>query len=229
MRPRHSDADLLELAAAGSAPAFASLLHRHRDVVQRGALRAERPEEAAVAALVAAVRDLRRGGLRADALRQRLSDLVEDVVRPRIGRPGVERLLPTDWFDRAWVRAELHWPSGRRPVRVPRGTGYVLGALLLAALGSIGTFLVMTADVTTEVVSELVAEPLEDGDAPASTVPADGTDDTVVPEGSPELLGEVELGDLPTYDLTGGGQGDAGPTIGPASPADGAAGTDAAG
>ncbi|MGA0830780.1 MAG: hypothetical protein ACO3RG_05060 [Nitriliruptoraceae bacterium] len=37
---RHGDADLLGLARDGSAPALASLVHRHRDAVQRAALRA---------------------------------------------------------------------------------------------------------------------------------------------------------------------------------------------
>ncbi len=203
MRPRHSDADLVELAAAGSAPAFASLLHRHRDVLHRAALRAEHPEDAVESALVAAVRDLRRGRLRADGLREQLDTLMECAVREDRGRPGVERLLPPDWFDRVWVRVEDRWPTGRRRLRAPRWRWHAVGALLLASAGAAGTFLVVTAEVTTEVVSERVAEPVEDVEAPAPD--ALPTPDELPPTESPELFDDVELGDLPTYDLTGPG------------------------
>ena len=220
MRPRHSDADLLELAASGSAPAFASLLHRHRDVLQRGALRAGSPEEAAESALVATLRDLRRGRLRAEDLRDQLAERIEEAVHDDRGQPGVERLLPPDWFDRVWVRVEERWPDGRRRLRLPRWTWHVVGAVLIAAAGAVGTFLVVTADVTTEVVSELVAEPIEDDEAPVPT-PSGPVEEPTPPE-SPELFGDVELGELPTYDLTGDGAADrpdpAGPTIAP--PAD---------
>lgn len=217
MRPRHSDADLLELAASGSAPAFASLLHRHRDVLQRGALRARDPEQAADSALIATMRDLRRGRLRAELLRERLAEHVEDAVREDRGRPGVERLLPPDWFDRMWVRVEERWPDGRRRPHPPRWTWHVVGAALIAVAGAAGTFLVVTADVTTEVVSELVAEPLDAVESPP-TEPS-GPVDEPTPTESPELFGDVELGELPTYDLTGDGAtgrpAPAGPTFAP--------------
>lgn len=204
MRPRHSDADLVELATAGSAPAFASLLHRHRDVLRRGALRTEHPEDAVAAALVAALKDLRRGRLRASGLRDRLDELMETVVRDDHGRPGVEQLLPPDWFDRAWVRVEDRWPTGRRRRRAPRWLWHVLGAGLLATAGAAGTTFVVTADVATEVVSELVAEPIDDDvDTPARDP---RTEDVVGPPAeSLELFDDVELGELPTYDLTGEG------------------------
>jgi len=203
VRPRHSDADLLELAATGSAPAFASLIHRHRDVLQRGAVRAARPEVAAETALVAAVRDLRRGRLRDGSVRDRLTELMEDAVRQDRGQPGVERLLPPDWFDRVWVRVEERWPTGRRPLRTPRWTGHVFGAGMIAAVGVVGTLLVVTTEVTTEVVSELVAEPVDEVGLPSSSPsePVEGSE----PTESPELFGDVELGELPIYDLTGDG------------------------
>ena len=225
MRPRHSDADLLELAASGSAPAFASLLHRHRDVLQRGALRAGHPEQAAESALVATMRDLRRGRLRADQLRDRLAAHVEDAVREDRGRPGVERLLPPDWFDRAWVRAEERWPGGRRRRRAPRWTWHIVGAALIAVAGAVGTYLVVTAEVTTEVVSELVAEPVDDVDTP-DPAPS-GADEEPPPAEIPELFGDVELGELPTYDLTGDGASGRpapeGPTLAPPTGEEGSA------
>jgi hypothetical protein len=220
VRPRHSDADLLELARDGSAPAFASLLHRHRDVVQRGALRAEHPERVAGEALLAAVRDLRRGRARAAELRDWLAGLVEQEVQREPGTPGVDRMLPADWFDRAWVHAERRWPSGRRRLRAPRWTWHAVGALVLAVAGAGTTYLVITADATVEVLSELIAEPIEDPEM--LVVPGPVVE--VEPEEAPELFGDVELGELPTYDLTGEDEDrrPRPPTVGPpAAPAPG--------
>ena len=213
MRPRHGDADLLWLAREGSAPAFASLLHRHRDVIQRGALRTESPERVAEATIVAAVRDLRRGHADGSDLRGWLGDLVEDQVQRDPGRPGVERLLPGDWFDRAWVAAERTWPSGRRRPHVPRWMRLTVAATALALAGAATTYLVLTSEVTTDVISELVAEPIEDPEM--LVVPGPTVEQS--PEEAPELFGDVELGELPTYDLTGERDRErpAPPTIGP--------------
>lgn len=212
MRPRHTDQDLLDLALEGSASAFASLLHRHRDVIQRAALRADRPEQTASATLVAAMRALRHGEVRADDLRGWLSDLGEVEVRRAPGSPGVERMLPGDWFDRAWVEVQHRWPTGRRPLHVPRWAGLTAGALALATAGSVTSYLVLTSDVTTEVISELIAEPIEDPDV--LVVPGPVVEPG--PEVAPELFGDVELGELPAYDLTGGGDtAPERPTIGP--------------
>jgi hypothetical protein len=231
VRPRHTDTDLLELAHEGSAPAFASLLHRHRDVIQRGALRAEHPERVAESTMVAAVRELRRGRASASDPRGWLDTLVEEQVLRDPGSAGIDRMLPGDWFDRAWVRAERCWPSGRRPLRVPRWAGNIVGALLLALAGGGTAYLVITADPTVEVISELVAEPIEDPEVlvvPGPVVEAE-------PEEAPELFGDVELGELPTYDLIGedGERPPDGPTLGPPATSgpedDGSAGSDDAG
>lgn len=213
MRPRHSDLDLLELARGGSAPAFASLLHRHRDVIQRGAIRSARPQKLAEATIRAAVRDLRRQRARGSDVRDWLAALVEQQVRRDPGTPAVERLLPADWFDRAWSRAERTWPSGRHRPRVPRWLGRLAGAVVLASAGSAATYLVITAETTTEVISELIAEPIEDPDV--LVVP--GPVVVPEPEEAPELFGDVELGELPTYDLTGESGRTPGttPTLGP--------------
>jgi len=201
LRTRHSDADLLGLAREGSAPAFASLLHRHRDVLQRAALRSAHPEQAAERALVAAVRQLRSDGVDADAVRGWLGSLIEDQVRADPGSPGVERMLPSDWFDRVWVTVHERWPSGRRPLRVPRWAGLTAGAVALAAFGSTTAYLVVTADASTEVIAELIAEPVTDAEADTSGLPDPAVEPT--PEEAPELFGDVELGQLPTYDLSG--------------------------
>lgn len=218
MRPRHTDVDLLGLARDGSAPAFASLLHRHRDVVARGALRAEHPERVAESSLLTAVRQLRRGETRPTDVRDWMTQLVEDEVRRDPGRPGVDRILPTDWFDRTWVKVERTWPTGRFIPKPPRWTVHALGALLLAAAGSAATYLIVTSEATTEVVSELIAEPVEDPDV--LVVPGPMVDAPL--EETPELFGDVELGDLPTYDLTGANdrRPAPGPTVAPPAAGD---------
>jgi len=226
-RPRHTDLELLELARDGSAPAFASLIHRHREVLHRGALRAEHPERAVESALLAAIRQLRRDAVPTDDLRGWLVMLVEKQVERDPGRPGIERMLPGDWFDRQWVLAERHWPSGRRLPKPPRWIGQTVGAMLIAAVGAGGTYLVVTSDVTTEVIRELIAEPVDDPDV----VVVPGPVVEVPVEEAPELFGDVELGELPTYDLTGEGgrEGTPGPTLAPPSRGDATGGNDTAG
>jgi hypothetical protein len=211
VRPRHSDADLLGLARDGSAPAFAALLHRHRDVIQRSALRAEHPERVVESTMVAAVRDLRRDRVDISDPRRWLGGLVEELAMNDPGRPGVERLLPTDWFDRSWVRVEMRWPSGRPRLVAPRWARNVVAALALALLGAGTTYAMITADAAQEVLSELIAEPIDDPDALA--VPGPVVEAT--PEEAPELFDDIELGELPAYDLTGdAGRGGAQPPTG---------------
>jgi len=228
VRPRHSDQDLMDLAREGSAPAFAALLHRHRHVIQRGALRAEHPDRVVETVMVGALRRLRRAPVPPDDVRGWLGALVDDAVRLDPGNPGVERMLPSDWFDRTWVRVEQRWPSGRPVLRAPRWVRYAASAVLLAGAGAATTFLIVTADTATEVLSELVAEPIEDPDmlvVPGPVVEAE-------PEEAPELFGDVELGELPSYDLGGGNRPGSGPTIaprpeGPAAGADDGSGAEA--
>jgi hypothetical protein len=210
---QHTDLELLELASEGSAPAFASLLHRHREVLRRGALRAEHPERVVEAAMLTATRQLRRGRVPKDGLRAWLVTIVEKHVEGDPGRPGVERILPADWFDRCWVGAERCWPSGRRTPQPPRWALQTAGALLLALAGAGGAYVTITSEVTTEVVRELIAEPVDDPDVVAVPGPA-----VELPqEEAPELFGDVEIGELPTYDLTGeAGRGrSGGPTLAP--------------
>lgn len=224
-RRRHTDLELLELAREGSAPAFASLLHRHREILRRGALRAAHPEQVVTSTMLSATRQLRRGAAPEDDIRAWLMDLMEAQVADDLGPPGVERILPSDWFDRTWVRAEQHWPSGRRRPRPPRWAGHAAGAVLLASAGAVGTYLTVTSEISTDVIRELVAEPVEDPDViavpgPIAEAPA---------EGAPELFGDVEIGELPTYDLTGQGGRERpdGPSLAPPRTDDRSAGDDA--
>jgi hypothetical protein len=127
-------------------------------------------------------------------------------------------MLPSEWFDRCWVRAERSWPTGRRIAQPPAWAGRATAAALLAVIGTGGTYLLITAESTSEVIRELIAEPVEDPDV----VVVPGPVVEIPLEEAPELFGDVEIGELPTYDLTGEGQrgGPTGPTLAP-RPTDG--------
>jgi hypothetical protein len=216
-RPRHTDAQLVELARDGSAPAFGSLLHRHRGELQRAALGAADPERAAELAAVDAMRQVRRGHAPHHDLGPWLEGLVREHVEAAPAQADVERLLPADWFDRLWVRVDRRWPTGRAPLRLPRWASLTLGGVLLAAIGAAGTYAFLTTEASLEVVGDLVAVPLE---GPGEiTVPGPLAPDAP-PEETPQLFGDIEIGELPTYDLTG--RDDATPTppsVGPPPPA----------
>jgi len=165
--------------------------------------------------MLSATRGLRRGAVPAGEIRTWLAATVEEQVAREPGHPGIERMLPVDWFDRAWVRAERGWPSGRRLPRPPRWARHATGALLLAIVGSVGAYLTITSEATTEVIRELIAEPVDDPDV----VVVPGPEVVSAPEEAPELFGDIEIGELPTYDLTGEGarRSTPGPTLAPPS------------
>ena len=234
MRRRRSDADLLDAARAGSAAAFAALLHRHRDVIERSTQHTPDPEHAARAIIVDAMRGLPSAGATAPGTDGGTEAAVDGApeldVRTWLasiaarrapsgtseqdGRPGTER--PQDgWFDHAWVRTERRWPTGRRPLRVPRRVAAALGVVALAGLSSAVTVATLTAQPFTEVLSELVAEPVDD----PSELVVPGPVEELEPEEVPELFDDIELGELPTYDLGGSGGSSAPGPSAPAPPA----------
>jgi len=205
-RQRHSDAQLLELASEGSASAFAALLHRRRGELQRIVLDAADPGRTAEAVMVAAIRDLRRRRVTAET---DVTGWIIGIARTHADRSPspavVDQLLAPDWFDRAWSRAERAWPMGYARPRLPRWGALVVGAIALSGVASAATFVYLSYEATAEVVGELVAEPLEPG---MGVLPSAGTgppteDPELLP--APELFGDIEIGELPTYDLTGRG------------------------
>jgi hypothetical protein len=197
---RHGDAELLDLAREGSAAALGSLLHRHRGALQRAVLRTADPERAAGVAMTAAVRAVRGGRLREPAELPALLEEATAGVATRAPRTAdVEPLLPSDWFDRAWTATVRTWPSGRRPLpRPPRWAALAVGAVLLAVAGAGGTWLALSSGDEREVLASIVASTL---DGPSALDDAPVAPEPVVEE-APELFGDVEIGQLPTYDLT---------------------------
>jgi hypothetical protein len=196
---RHVDADLLTLARDGSSAAYAALLHRHRGVLQRGVGEAADPERAAGTVMVQLMRDLRSGDLEDRDVPTRIDTAARAVAASAPRTAGVEPLLPSDWFDRAWTTAERSWPHGRRPLpRPPRWAVRVTAGLALAALGAGGTWLVLERDGDREIIGSIVASVL-DGPTALDGVPP--PPEPVV-EDPPALFGDIEIGELPTYDLT---------------------------
>jgi hypothetical protein len=210
---RHGDAELLGLARDGSAAALASLLHRHRAVLHRATLRAADPERAAAAAMTAAVRAVRGGHLHeATELPALLEGAATEVAAAAPRTADVEPLLPADWFDRAWVATARTWPTGRRPLpRPPRWASLAAAALLLAAAGAGGTWLALSSGGDREVLAGVVASTL---DGPSALDDAPVAPEPVVEE-APELFGDVEIGELPTYDLTTRPDAGSGPQLVP--------------
>ena len=212
---RHDAAELLALARDGSAAAFASLLHRDRAALQRVALGAADPERALRTAITAAMRAARRRDADAAGVAAAATAAAgaEATRAPRVAE--VEPLLPPDWFDRAWVAAAPAWPTGRRPLpRPPRWATVVASGLLLAAVGAGGTWLALSSGGDREVLGSIVASPLDGPSALDERPPAP---EPVVEE-APELFGDVEIGELPTYDLTTREPAAPTPRIGPAGP-----------
>lgn len=194
----HDDADLLMLARDGSAAAFAALLHRHRAALLRGIDGAADPERAARETMTVLMRRLRSGD-QVDADVATLVDRTAREVATREPRTdGAEPLLPTDWFDRAWAAAEPAWPSGRRPLpRPPRWLTLVASGLLLAVVGGGVTWMVLAREGDREIVGSILASVIE---GPTALEDAPPPPEPEIEE-APALFGDIEIGELPTYDL----------------------------
>ncbi|MFP4150006.1 MAG: DUF433 domain-containing protein, partial [Nitriliruptoraceae bacterium] len=84
--------------------------------------------------------------------------------------------LPGPQVDAIWAALAPRWPTGRRPVRVPRWVGQVALVLVLVLLSVALPILLLTSEEVDngqpEPLAEVIAEPLEEDDLDA----ADGED-----------------------------------------------------
>jgi hypothetical protein len=104
----HSDAELMKLAKAGWAPAFAVLVHRHAPVVHAALGDDPDPLSATTAVFVHAMRELRQR----DADAPLAPWLLELIDRP----PPAEPSAPTaEELDAIWLELDRRWPDGERP------------------------------------------------------------------------------------------------------------------
>ncbi len=162
------DAELLERARAGSAPAFAVLLHRHGPAVR--AVVADDPDAtgAVIATFVRAMRQL-PGSADGDPRRQLIELARTEVDHPRAPEPTVA--LDPDELDGIWAELDLRWPNGRVPRHLPRWVGWSASILALAALAVTVPYAVLAlgagGDDGPDELESLVARPFtEQADEP---------------------------------------------------------------
>ena len=155
-----SDTELLERARAGSAPAFAVLLHRHGPAVR--AVVADDPDAtgAVIATFIRAMRQL--PGSEDGEPRRRLVELARaEVDDPREPEPTVA--LDHGELDEVWAELDLRWPDGKVPRHLPRWVGWSVSIVALAALAVSVPHAVLTigaaGDAGPEELGSLVARP----------------------------------------------------------------------
>lgn len=181
-----SDTELVELARAGWAPAFAVLFHRHAALVHGAAQDRAAPVEAVEHVFVRAMRDLRSEGPGGD-VGEWLAGLAGASAPSAVELPPAER-------DAVWRRLHERWPDGRRHRhRVPwRGVGLVAALVVLAAAVPAVLLLGLTGGLAGDDESrvpeeaELRATPVpEDGEPAEPEVEADLPDFSFPSAGSP--------------------------------------------
>jgi hypothetical protein len=163
-----SDAELLARADAGDGAAFAVLVHRHAATLHATATASgsDDPEAEVVATLSRAMRQLDTAPT---------EDVAGWLVGLQARRRGVTGEVPDldqvttlqeRVLDAIWAELAPRWPTGRRPVRLPRWVGHVaLVALLLVLSVAVPYLLLVTAADPASgpaPLAEVVAEPLED-------------------------------------------------------------------
>lgn len=170
------DTELLARARAGDPSGFAALVHRYAAVLHAAARSAghDDADAAVVAALTRAMRRL--DAAEADDLAAFLVGLLAPRGRRSepLAVPDLDDVapLPTADVDAIWAALAPRWPTGRRPVQVPRWVGAVALVIVLLVLSvAIPALLLVTADDEQgpAPLAEVVAEPLEEDDLPVTT------------------------------------------------------------
>lgn len=153
-----SDAELIELAQAGWAPAFAVLVHRHAALVRAAGPPGADPVAHVTSVFLAAMRELPARDPGAPVLPWLLG-----LAGLPTGTPPTPSPLTAGELDAAWAELARRWPDGRPPTRVVhwQRTAAVVG---VAALAGLVPALVLGADSTdaNEEPVEIRAVPVED-------------------------------------------------------------------
>jgi hypothetical protein len=161
-----SDPELLEWARAGSAPAFAVLLHRHGSAVRAVVASDPDPTGAVVGTFVHAMRRLKDQPVGTDPGPWLLELAAKEVRDPRAPGDGSSPELDDDERDEIWAELDLRWPAGRVPRSVPRWVGPSALVLALGALAVLVPYGVLAlgangSDVPDE-LANIVARPYEE-------------------------------------------------------------------
>ena len=184
-----SDAELVRLAAAGTAPAFAVLLHRHGPAVRSVVDPAKDPTGALIGTFVAAMRELPDVDPD-EPVRPWLLELAQHQVKSPAPPADAAGPLDPEEEDEAWAELDVRWPDGRVPRNIPPWVGWTALVVALVALAVLVPYLVLGNggdDDQDAVLAELVAIPFEQ----------EGEER----EPAPELFEDEELEPLPSFEF----------------------------
>ena len=151
-----SDEELIELARAGWAPAFAVLVHRHAPLVHAAVADRPDPQAAMAEVFTRAMRQLDQRDASA-AVSPWLLELAGETA------PGAPRPLPPEQLDSLWTTLHERWPDGRRHIdRQPVRRAAALAAVVAIAAVVPAVFLGAGAAEDGEDLLELRAVPVPD-------------------------------------------------------------------
>jgi hypothetical protein len=182
------DEGLLSRARSGDVGAFAALVHRHAPRVHVVAREAgtDTPDEVTARTFIRAMRRLDQAppddvagwllGLQ-QPRRRRGHEAAVPADEDAVATDADPAVLPQRTLDAIWAELAPRWPSGRRPVRLPRWVAQVALVALLLVLSVAIPYLLLVATAeqgdTPEPLAEVVAEPLEGDDWPDDPLEAD--------------------------------------------------------
>lgn len=185
-----SDAELVELAQDGSAPAFAVLLHRHGAAVREVVTDEADPTGAVVATYLTAMRHL---GQRTPTtpVRPWLLELATDEARHPRPASDAPPALDADELDGIWAELDVRWPDGRTPRTVPAWLGWSALVVVLASLAVLVPYLILgfgvDVDEGPDELPSIVARPLPE--------PTDAAEqDVAAVEGPTEAVPDARSG-----------------------------------
>jgi hypothetical protein len=173
-----SDEELMELARAGWAPAFAVLVHRHAPLVHAAVQPTPDPRGAIVGVFSEAMRQLDQ--------RDASAGVAPWLTQLAGGGPvGDPRPLPPEELDDIWIELNERWPDGHRPApALPWRRVGVLVALVAVAAIVPSVLLGTDHEPNGEDLLELRAIPVEDERSQQPQVePEFETPDFTFPEG----------------------------------------------
>jgi hypothetical protein len=189
----HSDAELMKLAKAGWAPAFAVLVHRHAPVVHAALRDDHDPLSATTAVFVHAMRELRQR----DATAPLAPWLLELIDRPPPAQPSA---LSDEELDAIWLELDHRWPDGERPATTwPWRRLATVAALVVVA--AVVPALVLGIDTPAAEDVELRAVPVTDEAPPVQTPDDDALPSfsfPVAPDGDSNVAPEEEAAEPET-------------------------------